>query len=160
MCGIAGFIDFRRATSNDDLRTVAQRMAGTLRHRGPDSEGVWTDASAGIALGHRRLAILDLSPTGHQPMISESGRFVIVYNGELYNFQELRKELRQSGNAPVAYRGQSDTEVMLACFDRWGVQASLPRFNGMFAFAVWDRQDRVLHLSRDRMGEKPLYYGW
>jgi asparagine synthase (glutamine-hydrolysing) len=159
MCGIAGFIDLRRQTPSEELRAVATRMADTLRHRGPDSEGVWVDATVGIALAHRRLAIIDLSPTGHQPMVSGSGRFVIVYNGELYNFQELRRDLEQSAER-VTFRGPSDTEVMLSCFDCWGVKASLPRFNGMFAFAVWDRQERVLHLSRDRMGEKPLYYGW
>jgi len=160
MCGIAGFIDFHRQTSDEDLRAVAKRMSDTLRHRGPDSEGTWVDPSAGVALGHRRLGILDLSRAGHQPMVSASGRFVIAYNGEIYNFQELRREFEQSDDYSRAFRGQSDTEVMLACFDRWGVEASLPRFNGMFAFAVWDRQEHVLHLSRDRMGEKPLYYGW
>jgi asparagine synthase (glutamine-hydrolysing) len=160
MCGIAGFIDFRRQTSVEDLRAISKRMADALRHRGPDSEGTWVDPAAGVALGHRRLAILDLSPAGHQPMVSASGRFVITYNGEIYNFQELRREFEQSGDYAQAFRGQSDTEVMLACFDRWGVEASLPRFNGMFAFAVWDRQEHILHLSRDRMGEKPLYYGW
>ena len=160
MCGIAGFIDLRRQTPSDDLRALATRMSDTLRHRGPDSEGVWVDATAGIALGHRRLAIIDLSATGNQPMVSGSGRFVIVYNGELYNFRELRQQFGQSSDCPVTFRGLADTEVMLACFDRWGVKAALPRFNGMFAFAVWDRQEHILHLSRDRMGEKPLYYGW
>jgi asparagine synthase (glutamine-hydrolysing) len=160
MCGIAGFVDLRCQTPSEDLRATARRMADTIRHRGPDSEGVWVDAPAGVALGHRRLAIIDLSPTGSQPMVSGSGRFVMVYNGELYNFQELRRQLERSSYHSVSFRGQSDTEVMLSCFDRWGVEASLPRFNGMFAFAVWDRQDRILHLSRDRMGEKPLYYGW
>jgi asparagine synthase (glutamine-hydrolysing) len=160
MCGIAGFVDLRRRTSSEELRIVAKRMADTLRHRGPDSEGVWVDAAAGVALGHRRLAIIDLSPTGDQPMVSGKGRFVIIYNGELYNFKELRHELESCGDVPVTFRGSADTEVMLACFDRWGVEVSLPRFNGMFAFAVWDRQERILHLSRDRMGEKPLYYGW
>jgi asparagine synthase (glutamine-hydrolysing) len=160
MCGIAGFVDSRCQTPHDDLKAIANGMAETLRHRGPDSEGVWVDAAAGIALGHRRLAIIDLSAAGDQPMLSGSGRFVIVYNGELYNFQELRGEFAPSSDYPVTFRGQADTEVMLACFDRWGVKASLPRFNGMFAFAAWDRQEHILHLSRDRMGEKPLYYGW
>jgi asparagine synthase (glutamine-hydrolysing) len=160
MCGIAGFIDLRRRTPADDLRGSAKKMADSLRHRGPDSGGVWVDEAAGIAVGHRRLAILDLSPAGNQPMVSSSGRFVIVYNGELYNFRELRRQLEQSSECPVAFRGQADTEVVLACFERWGVKASLPLFNGMFAFAVWDRQEHVLHLSRDRMGEKPIYYGW
>ena len=160
MCGITGFIDLRRGTPNDALRATAQRMADTLRHRGPDDAGVWVDAAAGIALGHRRLSILDVSAAGHQPMISESGRYVITYNGEIYNFQELRHELEGSSRQRPTFSGHSDTEVLLACFDRWGVEASLPRLNGMFAFAVWDRQEHALHLCRDRMGEKPLYYGW
>ena len=160
MCGIAGYIDLRRHSTEETLRATARTMAGTLKHRGPDSEGVWIDASAGIALGHRRLAIVDLSLAGNQPMISASQRFVIVYNGELYNSQELRERLQEPSKYPVTFRGYSDTETMLACFDRWGVSASLPQFNGMFAFAAWDRQERTLHLGRDRMGEKPLYYGW
>jgi asparagine synthase (glutamine-hydrolysing) len=159
MCGIAGFIDLCRRSSNENLRAITGRMTDALRHRGPDDYGVWVDAETGVALGHRRLAVIDLSTTGHQPMVSGSGRFTIVFNGELYNFKELRKELEQVSDS-LGFRGPSDTEVMLACFDQWGVKGALPRFNGMFAFAVWDREERVLHLSRDRMGEKPLYYGW
>jgi asparagine synthase (glutamine-hydrolysing) len=131
-------------------------MADTIQHRGPDDGSVWADAAAGIALGHRRLSIIDLSLNGRQPMSSASGRYVIVFNGEIYNFQELRRELEGT----VAFRGHSDTEVMLACVERWGIEASLARWNGMFAFGLWDRQERVLHLGRDRFGEKPLYYGW
>lgn len=136
-------------------------MAGTLVHRGPDSHGTWVDRAAGIALGFRRLAIVDLSAAGNQPMVSASGRYVIVFNGEIYNFLDLRKELESAGtNEGIYFKGHSDTEIMLACFERWGVVNSVKRFNGMFAFAVWDRLERTLHLARDPLGEKPLYYGW
>jgi asparagine synthase (glutamine-hydrolysing) len=135
-------------------------MAAALTHRGPDDEGVWTDAQACIALAHRRLSVVDLSPQGHQPMCSASGRYVVVLNGEIYNFEGLRRQLEQTMPAPIGWRGHSDTEVMLAAFEAWGVEESLRRFNGMFAFAVWDKQGQLLHLARDRMGEKPLYYGW
>lgn len=135
-------------------------MADTLRHRGPDDDGVWTDAAAGIALAHRRLSIVDLSAAGRQPMISESGRYVIVYNGEIYNTSDLRTALENSIGGSPHFRGHSDTEVMLACVERWGVEESLKRWNGMFAFALWDRRERELFLARDRFGEKPLYYAW
>ncbi len=160
MCGIAGFLEFTHQNPSELLRTTVKRMGNTLRHRGPDDAGTWVDAYAGIALAHRRLSILDVSPAGHQPMLSGSGRFVIVYNGEIYNFQELGEELEKSNSAPPRFRGHSDTEVLLACFDRWGIEPTLPRLNGMFAFALWDRQERILYLGRDRLGEKPLYYGW
>lgn len=159
MCGIAGFLEIDTRSSDESLRSTAARMSGTLRHRGPDDTGVWTDARAGIALAHRRLSIIDLSPAGHQPMFSASGRYVAVYNGEIYNFQELRGQLQHSSHA-IAFRGHSDTEVMLACLEAWGLGESLKRWNGMFAFAVWDRESRTLHLGRDRFGEKPLYYAW
>jgi asparagine synthase (glutamine-hydrolysing) len=134
-------------------------MADTLVHRGPDDAGVWCDADAGVALAHRRLSILDLSPAGHQPMDSADGRYTIVFNGEIYNFEDLRGELEHAGVAPV-WRGHSDTEVVLAAVSAWGLGKSLAQLVGMFAFALWDRATRSLHLVRDRMGEKPLYYGW
>jgi asparagine synthase (glutamine-hydrolysing) len=132
-------------------------MCDTLTHRGPDSSGVWIDEAAGIALGHRRLSILDLSEFGHQPMISHSGRYIIILNGEIYNFKSIRSEMENLGHV---FKGNSDTEVVLFAIEQWGFDAALSRFNGMFAFALWDRQDRVLRLARDRLGEKPLYYGW
>jgi asparagine synthase (glutamine-hydrolysing) len=157
MCGISGFLDLRYDSSTGDLRNIAMRMADTLRHRGPNDAGAWADPETGIALAMRRLAILDLSPAGRQPMQSASGRYVIVYNGEIYNYQDLRAELSTT-NDRYPFRGNSDTEVMLAAFDRWGVEESVKTFNGMFAFAVWDRYERSLTLARDRFGEKPLYY--
>jgi asparagine synthase (glutamine-hydrolysing) len=131
-------------------------MIDTIVHRGPDAGGVWTDDDAGIALGHRRLSIVDLSPAGAQPMTSASGRYVTVFNGEVYNFGSLRPALEQGG---YPFRGHSDTEVLLASFDRWGVRETLPQMAGMFALAVWDREERALWLIRDRLGEKPLFYG-
>ena len=157
MCGFAGFLQSTQVVSADAMSAVVRRMADTLHHRGPDDSGAWADAPAGIALGHRRLSIIDLSPEGHQPMVSPSGRYVIAFNGEIYNFELLRSDLEADG---FRWRGHSDTEVMLAAFERWGVGGALERFNGMFAFALWDRTERLLHLARDRMGEKPLYYGW
>ena len=157
MCGFCGYLQVDSVVERAAMAPVVERMAETLRHRGPDDSGSWVDADAGIALGHRRLSIIDLSPEGHQPMTSRSGRYVIAYNGEIYNFRELRVELEQMG---FGWRGHSDTEVMLAAFEAWGVDGALRRFNGMFAFALWDRDDRALHLARDRLGEKPLYYGW
>ncbi len=157
MCGITGFWDTSRQISNDKLPIVVEHMSNSLIYRGPDDKGSWVDTETGIALGHRRLAIVDLSPQGHQPMISADGRYVIVFNGEIYNFLELRQQLESLGQQ---FRGHSDTEVMVAGFSQWGVQEATKRFNGMFAFALWDRSKRVLYLGRDRLGEKPLYYGW
>lgn len=154
MCGIAGVL--AKGITREELAHIARRMCDTIQHRGPDSSGVWTDPDVGLALGHRRLAILDLSPEGHQPMVSHSGRFVVVFNGEIYNFEQLRGELAQFGHM---FRGRSDTEVMLAAFEQWGVKESVRRFQGMFAFALFDTPERKLWLVRDRLGKKPLYYG-
>jgi len=158
MCGLTGFLASSAAWP-DNAIDLAHRMADTLAHRGPDDAGVWVDAGAGIALAHRRLSIVDLSPAGHQPMISAGGRYVIAFNGEIYNHLELRHELVTSGAAP-AWCGHSDTETLLAALDVWGIEATLKRCVGMFAFALWDRERRLLTLARDRLGEKPLYYGW
>jgi asparagine synthase (glutamine-hydrolysing) len=157
MCGITGFIDLQSRQSSIDMQALISCMANTIRHRGPDDQGAWVDETAGVALGFRRLAIIDLTPSGHQPMVSQNGRYVIVFNGEIYNFEELRQELISSGHT---FRGTSDTEVMLASVCQWGVESAVKRFNGMFAFALWDRQERTLFLVRDRLGIKPLYYGW
>ena len=139
------------------MQATIRRMAAAILHRGPDGEGYWVDERCGIAMGHRRLAILDLSPTGQQPMRSACDRYVLAYNGEIYNYLELREQLEQLGRR---FRSQSDTEVVLAGIGQWGLQAALMRFSGMFAISLWDRQERMLYLARDRMGEKPLYYGW
>jgi len=157
MCGFAGLFDALTRTNDEDLRAVTGRMTETLFHRGPDDGGVWVDAAAGIGLGSRRLAIVDLSPEGHQPMASRDGRYVMAFNGEIYNFKAIRSELLPLGHK---FRGHSDTEVMLAAISQWGLEKSLERFNGMFAFGLWDKSERLLHLVRDRLGEKPLYYGW
>lgn len=155
MCGFTGFIapDF----SDAQARLVA--MNDAIRHRGPDDSGVWLDEAAHIALGHRRLSIVDLSPAGHQPMVSNSGGLIIAFNGEIYNFRELRDRLESEGHVSE-WRGHSDTEVLLAGFEAWGVHETLLQATGMFAFALWNRGTRRLTLGRDRMGEKPLYYGW
>jgi asparagine synthase (glutamine-hydrolysing) len=157
MCGITGFLDTSESKGHEELCAIAQRMATSLRHRGPEDEGIWADPACGIAFGHRRLSIIDLSSAGHQPMHSSCGRYVITYNGEIYNFKALRQELESSGQT---FRGHSDTEVMLAGIAHWGVENAIKKFNGMFALGLWDRQEKTLYLSRDRAGEKPLYYGW
>jgi asparagine synthase (glutamine-hydrolysing) len=159
MCGLAGILGHDNSLS---LTGEVGAMVASLAHRGPDDEGVWVDVDAGIALGHRRLSILDLSLEGHQPMLSGDGRYVMVFNGEIYNHSELRGALeKELGNiAPQAWRGHSDTETLLACFSHWGVAKTLSCSVGMFALALWDKLDRRLYLTRDRFGEKPLYYGW
>ncbi|MEZ5476104.1 MAG: hypothetical protein R3E95_00955 [Thiolinea sp.] len=156
MCGIAGFLGFPLQT---DPETVLRDMTQTLAHRGPDDAGLWLDQAAGIALGHRRLAIVDLSTSGHQPMQSACGRFVCVFNGEIYNHLSLRARLEHQ-QAGHNWRGHSDTETLLACFAHWGIEHTLQQTVGMFALALWDKRERLLYLLRDRMGEKPLYYGW
>ena len=154
MCGLAGLFG-----GGARIGESAQAMAAALSHRGPDDADAWSDAAARVALAHRRLSILDLSPHGRQPMRSADGRYVAVYNGEIYNYAELRSRLEAEGRAP-AWRGHSDTEVMLAAFVAWGFERTLERLRGMFALAAWDAAERTLLLARDRLGEKPLYYGW
>jgi len=155
MCGIAGLMALEAGARVADPAAIALTMADTLKHRGPDGRDSWGDAEAGIGLGHRRLSIIDLTPTGAQPMHSAGGRYVISYNGEVYNFPELRRELEEKGHS---FRGGSDTEVMLAAIVEWGLEAAVRRFAGMFAFALFDRQSRTLSLVRDRIGVKPLYW--
>jgi asparagine synthase (glutamine-hydrolysing) len=154
MCGITGLFG-QATTSSDALRASVTMMAGELAHRGPDDDGSWVDAEAGIAFGHRRLAVIDPTPAGAQPMVSASGRTVLVFNGCIYNFTELRRQL----GSLLPWRGHSDTEVLVEAIEAWGPQRAAERAEGMFAFAAWDRPTRTLSLGRDRLGEKPLYWG-
>jgi asparagine synthase (glutamine-hydrolysing) len=156
MCGFAGFIDLERSTPESARTNIAVRMAEAVAHRGPDDASSWSDLAAGFTVAFRRLSIIDVSPAGQQPMISVSGRFVLVFNGEVYNAPDLSHELLHEG---ANFRGHSDTEVILNALERWGIERSLQKFNGMFAIALWDRVERKLSLIRDRIGKKPLYYG-
>lgn len=156
MCGLTGVFSCNR---KHELQSIITSMNNALIHRGPDDSGSWVDEGIGLALGHRRLSILDLTPAGHQPMHSASGRYTIVFNGEIYNHLKLREMLEADGKAP-AWRGHADTEILLACFAAWGIEKTLEATVGMFAIALWDCEEQRLTLARDRMGEKPLYYGW
>jgi asparagine synthase (glutamine-hydrolysing) len=154
MCGIIGFTPL-----DSDPLSIASEMCREIRHRGPDSSGVWLEENCPVVLGHTRLSILELSEAGHQPMVSDCSRYVLVLNGEIYNHLTLRTKLESSGTA-YEWRGHSDTETLLACFAAWGIEKTLQATVGMFAIALWDKQNQVLTLARDRMGEKPLYWGW
>ena len=156
MCGFAGFLDKNSSRIGEEYKSVITMMMDEISYRGPDDSGTWVDAKSGVVLGHRRLSIIDLSPSGHQPMVSSSGRFIIVFNGEIYNYLELRKELESHG---LVFRGHSDTEVMLSAIEEWGLKTAVSRFIGMFAFAIWDKNEQLLHLVRDRLGIKPVYWG-
>lgn len=154
MCGICGIVDFG---AGRDLGDSLRAMTEILAHRGPDGHDVWIDSAAGVGLGQRRLAIIDLSAAGHQPFHSADGRWVVTYNGEIYNAGDLRPELEAKG---VCFRGHSDTEVLVEAIAVWGLRETVARINGMFAFAAWDRQRREVTLVRDRLGIKPLYWGF
>ena len=158
MCGFAGYLS---PVINNDGAAILRRMANAIFHRGPDDSGYWLDGEAGVGLSHRRLAVVDLSPAGRQPMVSASTRYVLVFNGEIYNHLDLRASLADTQSAePHRWLGHSDTETLLAGFDAWGIERTIKECVGMFAFSVWDRKKRELTLARDRIGEKPLYYGW
>ncbi|NYT76914.1 asparagine synthase (glutamine-hydrolyzing) [Alcaligenaceae bacterium] len=156
MCGLTGFYSPSKAIARQG---IALRMVNRISHRGPNDSGVWADGSSGLTLAHRRLSILDPTPAGHQPMHSSCERYVVAFNGEIYNHLQLRIELHEQGVAPV-WRSHTDTETLLACFVAWGIEKTLKATAGMFAIALWDRKERVLTLARDRLGEKPLYWGW
>jgi asparagine synthase (glutamine-hydrolysing) len=157
VCGVSGFIDAGRRLRSEEMEDISGRMAVAIAHRGPDDFGTWMDEPTRVVFGHRRLAILDLSSEGHQPMVSSCGRYVLSSNNEIYNFRELRRALEREGRR---FRGHSDTEVMVEAFSAWGLVRALTLFNGMFAFSLFDRTEKKLYLARDRMGEKPMYYGW
>jgi asparagine synthase (glutamine-hydrolysing) len=157
MCGIAGFYNLKADKDGIHCQSIGQSMEKAIAHRGPDTAAVWHDPDMPLVLAHRRLSIIDLSDGGKQPMHSASGRYVLITNGEIYNFQSLQRELEKAGHS---FKSRSDTEVMLAAFEHWGVSQAIQKFNGMFAFVLWDRKERQLHFVRDRFGKKPLYVGW
>ena len=159
MCGVVGFFQ-PGGFAPDEAKSIASEMADAIAHRGPDDAGVWLDSAVGVALGHRRLAVIDLSDAGHQPMCSPSGRYVISFNGEIYNHVELRQKVDSWASSGITWRGGSDTETLVVAIESFGIAMALQLAVGMFALALWDRQDRTLYLARDRMGEKPLYFGW
>lgn len=155
MCGIAGFIDFKKRLNEEKLRNVTKSMTDSIQHRGPDDEGIWVEPEHNIALGHRRLSIFDLSPLGHQPYLSDDNNHILIYNGEVYNFKDIQQELREDG---ISFKSQSDTEVLLKALIHWGMDKTLPKLNGMFAFGFYDKPKNDFYLVRDRMGVKPLYW--
>ncbi len=159
MCGFVGFLGGKIAKNNELANTTLVSMATEINSRGPDSSGTWNDPDNAIGMGHRRLSILDLSPAGHQPMSSKSSRYIIAYNGEIYNHLDLRGKLEEE-MGPISWLGSSDTETLLACVEHWGVHVTLKKLVGMFAFSLWDSIKKILTLARDRIGEKPIYYGW
>ena len=160
MCGIAGYVGGAWLTSTGGFEQHLTAMANALTPRGPDSAGYWSDPEHAVALGHRRLAIIETNETGHQPMMSASGRYVISFNGEIYNHLDLRERLSIRSSNQVNWKGGSDTETLITSIETWGLTETLEKSIGMFAFALWDREEQVLYLVRDRIGEKPLYYGY
>ena len=160
MCGIAGYVGGSRLTGAKSVEQQLTAMADALTPRGPDSAGYWSDPEHSVALAHRRLAIIEPSETGHQPMTSASGRYVISFNGEIYNHFDLREQLSAGGSNQITWRGRSDTETLIAGIETWGLKETLNRSVGMYAFALWDCKEHILYLVRDRIGEKPLYYGY
>ena len=157
MCGVAGFLIDSEFSSSMNYDAVIKKMTDSIKHRGPDDSGRWNDFSDGIFLGHRRLSILDLSEAGHQPMQSLNGRYVMAFNGEIYNHLEIRSEIEKN-NQNIYWRGHSDTETILRAFETFGIENSIKKFIGMFAFSLW-KKNKILTLARDRLGEKPMYYG-
>ena len=158
MCGIAGILRCN-FVKRDLLVQEAISISKSLKPRGPDSSGYWIDSELGLSFTHRRLSIQDISSKGNQPFVSHTGRYVIIYNGEIYNHKSLRSELSKKSQKKYKWSSNSDTETLLACIEEWGLQVSLNKFVGMFAFALWDQRNRLLYLARDRFGEKPLYFG-